>query len=325
MNEIRLNRKILFLGALAHARVDREDPRTLSELITPSGDQQVHSFSEADLVIFCDYLSADFQRLKSSNFPLTKRVLVRVEPRPVLPQNYNKQFLASFNYILDIGRTQTEFTSNFPWPQKWRIHTTRLDRKEKIAIVAGNKVSLIPGELYSLRREIVHSIQNIDLFGTKWNISYYRKARILISEFHKVLNAQERISTGALKYWFRKPRNWKGEIEDKHQELSKYRYSIVIENSLEFLTEKLFDALFSGCIPIYVGPKVTSFDIPEDLLVQTSPSIESINAAIRTAKEMDYIEWSKKVQNWLSSQKTIEKWEMDNVYKQISKAIHDLE
>jgi hypothetical protein len=163
------------------------------------------------------------------------------------------------------------------------------------------------------------------LFGTNWDISYYRKVRILLSEFRKALNAQERISSGSLKYWFRKPRNWKGELQDKHLELGKYRCSIVIENSMEFLTEKLFDALFSGCIPIYVGPKVSSFDIPEDLLIQTSPSIDSINAAIRIAKKMDYTEWSNKVQDWLLSQKTIENWEMDNVYRRISKAIHDLE
>jgi hypothetical protein len=325
MDEFRTNRRILFLGSIAHTRVDRDDPRSMSELITPSGDQEVFKFSEADLVIFCDYDAADFRLLKNSNFPLSKRILVRVEPKPVLPQNYNNEFLASFNYIFDIGRPQSEFTSNFPWPQKWRILNTSHIRDEKIAIVAGNKISLISGELYSLRREIARSIENIDLFGTQWNISYYRKVRILLSEIRKLIRAKEEISYSSTKYWFRKPDNWKGELRDKHQELSKYRYSVVIENSMEFLTEKLFDALFAGCIPIYVGPKVTYFGIPEDLLIQASPSFESINAAICSAKEIDYIEWSKKVEFWLLRKNTIENWEMDHVYRRISKAIQDLE
>ena len=43
-----------------------------------------------------------------------------------------------------------------------------------------------------------------------------------------------------MKSYFRFFSNYLGEIEDKKEVLSKYKYSIVIENSSDYLSEKLF-------------------------------------------------------------------------------------
>jgi len=296
----------------------------MSKVILPSGFLEVFEFSDADLVVFCDYQKDDFQRLKDSQFPKEKSLLIRVEPRPILPDNFDSEFVNSFKFLFDLGRTGTQSTACFPWPQKWRQLDTSLKRIDSAVIIAGNKLSLIRGELYSLRREALHQIQDIHLYGTEWDISLYRKLRILASEIRKILRMREKTSHRALKYWFRKAPNWKGAIENKHKYLARYRYSVVIENSQEFLTEKLFDAFFSGTIPIYVGPDISRFKIPEDLVIQVSPTLDAIRKGIEIAKELDYELWLSNLENWLAKQTTLEDWELERVYKRISVSIQEL-
>ena len=70
--------RVLFLGSLAHTRVDRDDPRSMSELIASDMFREVPNFSDADVVIFCDYQERDFQLLQKSGFPKKKCFLIRV-------------------------------------------------------------------------------------------------------------------------------------------------------------------------------------------------------------------------------------------------------
>ena len=50
-------------------------------------------------------------------------------------------------------------------------------------------------------------------------------------------------------------------MENKWSVLRNYRYCIVIENSSDFVSEKLFDAVSMGCLPLYVGPNLENFGI----------------------------------------------------------------
>lgn len=45
-------------------------------------------------------------------------------------------------------------------------------------------------------------------------------------------------------------------IHAKREYIKKYRYNICIENSIRdgYVTEKIFESLYSGCVPIYGGP-----------------------------------------------------------------------
>jgi hypothetical protein len=42
----------------------------------------------------------------------------------------------------------------------------------------------------------------------------------------------------------------------------------VIENSPDYVSEKLFDVLVHGVVPLYVGPPLEEFGIPSSLVVQ---------------------------------------------------------
>ena len=53
-------------------------------------------------------------------------------------------------------------------------------------------------------------------------------------------------------------------IWNKREFMKKYRYNICLENSIRdgYVTEKVFESLYSGCVPIYGGP----FDIEPKIL-----------------------------------------------------------
>ena len=54
--------------------------------------------------------------------------------------------------------------------------------------------------------------------------------------------------------------SYKGRVENKLLELSKFKYAIVIENEADFVSEKLFDAIAAKCVPIYVGPDLSMYE-----------------------------------------------------------------
>jgi hypothetical protein len=72
------------------------------------------------------------------------------------------------------------------------------------------------------------------------------------------------------------PRHWQGSIAEKADALSLAPVSIVIENSADYVSEKLIDVVRCGRVPIYVGPDLRSFGFPKDIAVQSEPNAVAI-------------------------------------------------
>ena len=87
---------------------------------------------------------------------------------------------------------------------------------------------------------------------------------------------------------------------------------------MDFLTEKLFDAFFARCIPVYVGPDVSKFEIPANLVVQVDPTFTSIEQGIEIAKAMDYEQWRTSLNAWLMSDSVFNKWGAAGAYQAIA-------
>jgi len=77
------------------------------------------------------------------------------------------------------------------------------------------------------------------------------------------------------------------------------------------LSEKIFDAIFSGCIPIYVGPNLVNYEIPDCLYLQAKPDLSDIKEKIVSAKSKNYIEWVNQVKIWSMDAKTYNSWSRD--------------
>lgn len=273
---------------------------------------QKHAFTISDDPLNADlFLALDFSLRDSTILTARKskgniNILFRSEPRCVIPAAYRPKNLKNFDAVLSFG-AKSHVPDRENWPQFWPSQEITLEnmgeRSEKLVIVNANKISLNPTEMYSLRRNCMRDLSILQSYGEGWNRNFKIKFKTLIIEIRKnpMANIFRYPSHG--KYWFKK---WP-EIEspvDKQTVLRKHKYSLVIENDSDYMSEKLFDALFAGCLPIYVGPPTRDYGIPEDLVVQAEASVAGVMIAYQKAKQVDYADFVKRLQAWLSNQET---------------------
>jgi hypothetical protein len=84
-------------------------------------------------------------------------------------------------------------------------------------------------------------------------------------------------------------RGRKKELEQKIEGLENYRFSVAIENSVSpsYITEKFYDCIIAGCVPLYFGapdigdyfPKESYITFPIDDLEKCSQIIQKLSVA----------------------------------------------
>jgi hypothetical protein len=246
-----------------------------------------------------------------------------LEPEVVLPTRFGRKLRNSFGTIVSVGRSGNHSDFDVNWPQYWKTVSNQTSNRDgtKVAMVAGNKLSFIPGEQYSLRRECAFEIPEISLFGTDWDSSKKVRFRKLVIEVISAIRMGYFPRLASAKWWFKKNADWQGAPTNKAQTLELFKFSLVIENSSEYLTEKIFDSFFAGCIPIYVGPSLKQYGIPDSLAIAVLPEIASIRNGIKRAQDLNYQVWHNDLSKWISSTKVKSDWEVENVITKIRNSI----
>lgn len=216
-------------------------------------------------------ISVDHDRnwnLPSADF----HILVILEPRAVMPWQYNQENHQFFDLVLCFNPWRArnlrlrsralqpyERTSDFISSTKARKHT--------LVFVNSHKFSACKSSNYALRREIINilSAEKIDFlhFGENWNMNRSIESRKRLHALRDTILAKEKISAreflGGL--WWRYPQ-YLGVCNDKLEVLGNSLFSLTIENDQDCLSEKLLDSIVAGCIPIYVGVDFSE-DFPE--------------------------------------------------------------
>jgi hypothetical protein len=202
----------------------------------------------------------------------------------------------------------------------------RLDKpqariQERLVLINANKMSLISGELYSFRRELMHAFP-IDTFGHHWTSKLSDRVKTLLGEVKIALSNLLRPQFSSIRLWWARHPNIKGPVSDKLKTLEKYQLAVVVENSTDYMSEKLFDALVAGCLPIYVGPDPTSYGIPEHLVVRSDPNLTSFSAALVRAQAVDTELWMQDLKAFLQLSSTQETWAANKVFERLVKHIY---
>jgi hypothetical protein len=257
------------------------------------------------------YVFIDFDNDPAEKLPKVEgrppAILVRQEPSVVRPQNFRPDYLKHMGLVIDVGRSPFASKSRINWPQRWKLEYLELstladnERIDRFAIINANKMSFVEGELYSLRRLAAQKSADIDVWGFDWDTPWFKRATKAFEELLIPLKHGFGIKLAAIKGWFKSPLSFKGTSEDKLSTLASYEYALVIENSIEYMSEKLFDSLFAGTFPIYVGPNPVDFGMPEFVAIHSSPDVESVMNAIVQARTIDLDAWRAAVLTWLKS------------------------
>jgi hypothetical protein len=163
---------------------------------------------------------------------------------------------------------------------------SKLGRGNTPVIINANKISFIQGEMYSLRRQVAQKFP-VKLFGKAWDRN--NKFKFFILSLKNIISQSIYLKQKLFSFkviiknvftYFPPPINYCGVLEDKSI-LCATDFAIVIENELSYVTEKLFDVLCAGCIPIYIGPNLKEFslDLPSELICD--PSVREIKKKLK--------------------------------------------
>jgi len=147
------------------------------------------------------------------------------------------------------------------WPQPSigviEQYWSNTSRENRIVVINGNhKPKERKGELYSKRIHVMVSLASldvVDLFGRGWKKWWSR-------------------SSWWLPYWLNRltlMSIYRGECDSKYEVLSKYDFCLCFENMVMsgYVTEKIFDCLYAGTIPLYLGAPDIEVLIPPETYI----------------------------------------------------------
>jgi len=305
---------------------DNSSP-TWKSALSDAGVELTEAIDIAEIILIIDIKESEMKRIRQKRSSNTKWILIRHEPLEVLPANYHSHFLSLFDLVIDCGIDPSKSRNSILRPQFWpsneNDNAIKRDHK-RFVLVNSNQLGLMRGELYSLRRHCIYELPQVDLYGHDWNIGYWKKVIEMGFRIVQLLKYRRLPNISSARYWFRHPKNKIASPIEKLDVMSRYKTALVIENSLNFMTEKIFDALFSGCIPIYVGPPVENFGIPAHLYIQALPNIKDIERCMNLAKKIDYSTWRTQAAEWINDESTKRKWSLESSAKQVRRHLDSI-
>lgn len=245
------------------------------------------SIEQSEYIIFCDipksynnpffsmmyhqvYQGEQFFKEWLARGKGSRMIFILAKSPFVMPENYDKSFHQHANFIFtyldDLVDNRKYFKYFNPQPLPFKNpYTTSYADKQMYILIAGNKFSNVPGELYSERRKAIEYFEKnlneeFDLYGSGWETTGYKC--------------------------------YKGQTSGKLAALSKYKYCICYENGASngYITEKIFNCFFAGCVPIYLGaPNITDY-IPANTFIDRRRfvSYEEMHSYINCIHEDEY-------------------------------------
>jgi hypothetical protein len=286
-----------------------------------------------DVLIMNSFLDEKRVGITKGNRKKIKKFLILWEPKQVNPKLYKKSHVAKYDYIYSPSNLWIDASNVhlFNWPQgglntKLEVEKNWNKRKNKVILISGNKYSVIQGELYSLRRKVIEncSQENIlDLGGIGWT---QNKLRNLFSIIKRLIKSKlKNFSLGGLKDPNPNLINYLGPISDKQYTQSRYKISLVIENSSDYISEKLFDALDSQNIVVYVGAEISKFGLNKNMVIQIDENAELVRDALVKLLALDPKDQYKLLRLQQNEYRKIASdWNNKNVLRKLADSINTL-
>lgn len=214
-------------------------------------------------------------------YPQEKCFTFLWEPPSVIPSNYQAlyhQFFARV-YTWHDGLVDNSKYKKFYYPVMNQMieYTVPFEQRKLCTLIAGNKNSLHPNELYSARRHAIeyfetHHCNDFDLYG-RWWPAY---------------------------------KNYRGPIWKKIDVLKNYKFCICYENIKDipgYITEKIFDCFRCGCVPVYWGAHNISDYIPANCFIDRKQfsTYDELYDYLNTIDEKTFEQYLANIRNYLQS------------------------
>lgn len=264
--------------------------------------QDINPPSEAQFVIYNEmHKSADIM-IDKDNY------LLIFESEVIKPDNWDrrnhKYFKTIFTWNDNIVDGERYFKINYSHKVPADLNFD-LSKKEKLCTtIAANKLKKHPLELYTERIKAIRWFEqnyseDFDLYGIGWDRYYFKGALSKLNRFG--------VLTRLLKP---KPRytSYKGSVKSKRETLQKYKFAICYENARDipgYITEKIFDCFFAGCVPVYWGAPNVTDHIPPDTFIdrRNYKTYDELYSYLKNMVEQEYMGYLDSIKNFIESDK----------------------
>lgn len=226
--------------------------------------QDCINLDDADFIIYNEIPT----QLPNSNYK-NKSYLLLFESELIRPDNWNIESHSHFNKIFTWNDQYIDnvkyFKFNFTHFGKAQFNYFA-EKTQFCTLIAGNKYVNHPLELYSKRIEVIRWFEKyrphfFNFYGMGWDLYTFK-----IPVVSKIFNRIKILRAFFADTW----PLYNGAVENKIELLKKYKFSICYENAKDisgYITEKIFDSLSAGCIPVYWGaPNIKDF-VPENCFI----------------------------------------------------------
>jgi hypothetical protein len=234
-------------------------------------------------------------------------MLIRPDNFDVSKHNHFKKI---FTWSDDLVDNKKYFKINYAFKIPKKI-PKKFNKEKLCCLIVGNKNSNYPNELYSERKKVIkwfekNHLDDFDLYGVGWN-EYHFKGIKLIRAFNRISIAKKIM----YKYFGEYYPSYKGKVDSKFDTMLNYKFAICYENIKDisgYITEKILDAMFAGCIPIYLGADNIVKYIPKNCFIDKRDfdTYEKLYAYIISINENEYMNYLNNIETFLNSDKGIQ-------------------
>jgi len=283
--------------------------RSLKARIEQAGGQcRTHDLFQADgvvpdFVIFMDIPAQPVRKLVGSWFGRTRCWVILQEPGLILPRNYDLERHGEFERIftwddrLVDGSRYLKLNYGHLFPEE--VSRDVAGQRKLCVMIAGNRKSDRSGELYSERESAIRWFEerhpaDFDLYGFGWDRRVFAGNRLL-----RGLNRM----TWLARLLVQRHPSWRGTVASKRPVLKQYRFAICYENcdSPGYVTEKIFDCFFAGCVPVYWGASNVTERIPAGCFIDKRkfPDYEELYRFMKSMSDLDYRRYLDNIETFL--------------------------
>lgn len=247
------------------------------------------------------------------NSKCTTNYLLMFESRLVKPENNDPNEWAQYKKIftwddelVDSDHDDRFVKINLPNPIQSYAVDEFSKRDRFCCLISANKTLPVKDhrDLY-LERVIAirwfekHASSDFDLYGIDWNIPVVHRNLIgkLERRFWRLI------------YRFISLRpfpSYRGKVANKSEVLTRTRFAICYENVRDlpgYITEKIFDCFFSGCVPVYWGAdNITKF-IPADCFIDRRhfSDTAAVYTFLKTITDQEFRGYQQRIAAFLES------------------------
>ena len=243
------------------------------------------NMNSCDALIVCGVFPQYFniyQRLMGAG---KKVVSILFEPKTTEPQSHNRDYYSRFSNVItmyddDVREVGNCMKLHYAQPNLSMRAPASFAQKRLCTMINSNKSSNYKNSLYGERQNAVRQLskhpQDFAFYGQGW-----------------------------------KAKKWPcygGGVKSKSDTLLNFKFCICYDNTSDangYITEKIFDSMQAGCVPVYLGaPNITDY-VPAECFVdkRNFDSYEDLYHFMKNMSEEEYQKYIDNIQAFYNSEK----------------------